>query len=156
MFTLANISDANIEAHQEEKIQTVCKNMEGFSRKEVKGATLAPIAQLKVAHPPDSKFKLMVSSPSFKNCSVTVNRVTNAHAFFGPDLPDLAGRSTRQKPQRVVPDYMGIPRGLYERHKYVTLTVDVMFVKGIAFFVSLSRGLECTPVNMYLIKRQRS
>ena len=36
---------------------------------------------------------------------------------------------------------MGIPRGLYERHKYVTLTADVMFVNGIAFWVSLSRGI---------------
>ena len=58
-------ANANIEAQQERKIQTACKNMEGFSRKEVKGATLARIAQSKVAHPPDSQFKLMVSSPSF-------------------------------------------------------------------------------------------
>ena len=52
---------ANIEAFQANNIQTVCKNMEGLSRKEVKGAVLACIAQLKVAHPPDSKFKQMVA-----------------------------------------------------------------------------------------------
>ena len=84
----------------------------------------------------------MVSSPSFKNCPVTVNDVTNARTIFDPDLPGLAGRSTRQKPQRVVPEYMGIPRGLYERHTHVTLTADVMFVNGIAFLVSLSRGIR--------------
>ena len=116
--------------------------MEGFSRKEVQRAALARIAQSKVAHPPDSKFKQMVSSPSFKNCPVTVNDVTNARAIFGPDLAGLAGRSTRRKPKRVVPEYMGIPRELYERHKYVTLTADVMFVNGIAFLVSLSRGIR--------------
>ena len=65
-FASEMFANANIEAHQEKKIQTVRKNMEGFSRKEVKGATLACIAQSKVAHPPDSKFKLMVSSTSFK------------------------------------------------------------------------------------------
>ena len=77
-----------------------------------------------------------------KNFPVTVNDVTNSRAIFGPDLPGLAGRSTRQKPKRVVPEYMGIPWELYERHKYVTLTVDVMFVNGIAFLVSLSRGIR--------------
>ena len=39
-------------------------------------------------------------------------------------------------------DYMGRPPAIYERYKYVTLTVDVMFVNGIAFLVSLSRGIR--------------
>ena len=64
-FASEMFANANIEALQERKIQTVRKNMEGFSCKDVKGATSARIAQSKVAHPPDSKFKLMVSSPSF-------------------------------------------------------------------------------------------
>ena len=37
---------------------------------------------------------------------------------------------------------MGIPQGLYERHNYITLTADVMFVNGIVFLVSLSRGIR--------------
>ena len=100
---------------------------------------MARVAQSKVAHPPDSKFKLMVNSPSLKNCPVTVQDITNSREIFGPDLPGLQGRSTRQKPKRVVPEYMGIPWAIYERYKYVTLTADVMFVNGIAFLVSLSR-----------------
>ena len=55
-FSCEMFANANIDALQEQKIQTVRKNMEGFSRKEVKGSTLARIAQSKVAHPPDSKF----------------------------------------------------------------------------------------------------
>ena len=37
---------------------------------------------------------------------------------------------------------MGIPRAVYERYKYVTLTADVMFINGFAFLVSLSRGIR--------------
>ena len=73
---------------------------------------------------------------------MTVQDITNSRAIFGPDLPGLQGRSTRQKPKRVVPEYMGIPRAIYERYKYVALTADVMFVNGIAFLVSLSRGIS--------------
>ena len=133
---------ANIDAAQEKIIQTVRKNMEGYSRKEVKRAIMARVAQSKVAHLPDSKFKLMVNSPSLKNCPVTDHDITNSRAIFGPDLPGLQGRSTRQKPKRVVSEYMGIPWAIYERYKYVTLTADVMFVNRIVFLVSLSRGIR--------------
>ena len=62
-FASEMFANANIEALQECKIKTIRKNMEGFSRKEVKGAHLARIVQSKVAHPPESKLKLMVTSP---------------------------------------------------------------------------------------------
>ena len=155
--TTESFANANIEAFQEKSLQTVCKNMEGFSRKEVRGATLARIAQSKVVHPPDTKFKQMVSSPIFKNYRVTAKEITNFRAIFGPGLPGLQGRSTRRKPKRLVPEYMGIPRALYEHHKYVTLTADVMFVNGIAFLVSCSRGIRLYRcVNMYRIERRSS
>ena len=69
-FASETFAHANIEAFQEKTIQTVRKNMEEFSRKAIKRAILARAAQSNVAHPPNSKFKLMVSSPSLKNCTV--------------------------------------------------------------------------------------
>ena len=117
-------------------------NMKGFSRKEVKRATVARKAQIKMRHPPDTKFKQLVNSDSVKNCPVTAQYNTNSRAFFSPDLPGLQGRTTRKKPTKVVAVYMGIPKGIYERYKYVILTADVMFVNGIAFLVSLSRGIR--------------
>ena len=37
---------------------------------------------------------------------------------------------------------MGMPRAIYERYKDIVLTADVMFVNGIAFLVTLSRGIR--------------
>ena len=37
---------------------------------------------------------------------------------------------------------MSIPRAIYERYKDIVLTADVMFVNGIAFLVTLSRGIR--------------
>ena len=91
--------------------------MEGFLRKEVKQAALAHIIQPKVAYPPDQKFEQMVSSESLKNHPLTVKDIANARVIYGPNLPGLAGRSTRQKPKLVEPEYMGIPQDLYERHE---------------------------------------
>ena len=39
-------------------------------------------------------------------------------------------------------NHIQIPRVILERHQVVTLTVDVMFVNGVPFLVSASRGLN--------------
>ena len=43
---------------------------------------------------------------------------------------------------RVEPGYMGIPRGLYERHTFVTLMVDVMFVNRTESLATLSKEIR--------------
>ena len=39
-------------------------------------------------------------------------------------------------------DYAEIPRDIVDMHKYVTLVADVMFVNGLPFLVSSSRGIS--------------
>ena len=58
-FALANIRDS-----QQKGLNTVRKNYEGFTKREVKGAITARIAQGKLAHVLDKKFKQLVSSKS--------------------------------------------------------------------------------------------
>ena len=62
--------------------------------------------QARVAHPTDEKFKHMVSRKSLDNCSIVANDVTNARAIFGPNRPGLRGETVRQRPERVVPEYL--------------------------------------------------
>ena len=142
-FAHANIeANQDIKAIQERNIQTVRMKMKDFSRREVKGAIAARKAQIKMGHPPDTKFKQLINSDSIKNCKVTAQDISNSRVIFGPDLPGLQWRTNRKKPTRVVPVYMGIPRAIYERYKDLVLTADVMFVNGIAFLVTLSRGIR--------------
>ena len=95
-----------------------------------------------VGHPTDDRFKQMVRSKSFTNCRVKVSDVTNAKTIFGPYLPCLEGETTRQKPERVDPEYTEIPRDFYELHKFVTLTDDVIFMNGVAFLTTLSQDIR--------------
>jgi hypothetical protein len=39
-------------------------------------------------------------------------------------------------------DYVEIPRDLVDMYKYVTLVADVMFVNGLPFLVTSSRGIS--------------
>ena len=95
-----------------------------------------------MAHPTDETFKQMVSSESFDHCPVVASDVTNARTIFCPNRAGLRGKTVRQRPERVIPEYLGIPKDFYRLHHFVTLTADVMFVNGIAFFTTLGRDIR--------------
>ena len=72
-------------------IEIVRKNFEGYTKRQVKNAILAHEAQAMVAHPPNEKFKQMVSNENLRNCSVKVEDITNTQTFFGPGCSRLKG-----------------------------------------------------------------
>jgi hypothetical protein len=76
------------------------------------------------------------------NCPVTPNAVQNAHRIFGSDLAGVRGQTVRQPPDSVTTNYIQILCALLERHQWVTLAVNVMFVNGVPFLVSVARGLN--------------
>ena len=45
-------------------------------------------------------------------------------------------------PDSVTTNYVQIPRVILKRHQLVMLAVDVMFVNGVPFLVSVARGLN--------------
>ena len=122
-------------------VQTVRGNYEGYTKEQVVKAAEARDAQAMMAHPTDAKMKHLVSSThAVKNLDITVDAITNAHQIFGPDLAGVKGKTVRKKPGAVRPEYVKIPREVFERIKDVTLTADVMFVNGLPFLVTSSRG----------------
>ena len=123
-------------------MQTVCKNYEEFTKKEVEHAILAHKAQLHVGNQSEKQCKEMVSSPNLENCPVTATDVSNAHVIFGPDLPGVKGKTVHRSPHRVEMEYLEIPHDYYTLQKFITLTADVMFVNGIPFLTTLSRKIR--------------
>jgi hypothetical protein len=76
------------------------------------------------------------------NCPIRPTAVKNGNVIFGPDLAGVRGRTVRRPPESVLTDYVQIPRIILERYQLVTLAVDVMFVNGVPFLVSVSRDLN--------------
>ena len=73
-------------------LQTVRKNMEGLTKREVKKAGLARKAQARVGTPMEADFIEMVSKGTLSNCPVTPVDIANARHVFGPDLPGIKVR----------------------------------------------------------------
>ena len=128
-------------------IETVRKNMEGFTLEEVKRATKARDAMAMMAHPPLEKLKHLVSRTNhLGNVPFTADDLTNSNLIYGPDRGAIRGKTVRQKPSRVRPTYVQIPLQLYEKLRDVTLTADVMFVNSLPFFITVSRRIKLITV----------
>jgi hypothetical protein len=133
-------------------VNTVQANFEGFTRHEVEKTNEARCLQGMIGNPTKREFSGMVCEKLINNCPVTVHDIKNATRIFGPDLANLGGKTTRTKPERVRVKIVQIPWDFVQLHKYVTLVADVMFVNGLPFLVTSSRGLSLVTVE-YLPSR---
>ncbi len=128
------------------------RELEGYTRKEIKRAREARRIQGMIANPTEREFSAMVREKLLANCPITVQDVNNAHYIHGRDLANIRGKMTRRKPEHVQVDYVQIPRDFVNMHKYVTLAADVMFMNGLPFLVTLSRGISLVMIE-YLPSR---
>jgi hypothetical protein len=94
---------------------------------------------------PNRDFLGMVHSGMITNCTWSPDAVINANRIIGPNLTGVRGHTVRRPPESVTTNHIRIPRALLERHQRVTLAVDVMFVNGVPFLVSISRGFNLVP-----------
>ena len=127
-------------------IQIVCQQYEGFTKCEVQDATAARKAQAMTGHPTDAQFLKMVSNNSIKNCPVKPDHITNPHSIFSPSIAGVRGQTTRQKSEQVEAVVWRTPDDFHCLHKIVILMVNVMFVNGMAFLITISQKLRLSKV----------
>jgi hypothetical protein len=131
--TFLLVNDADIQMlhidHNHLHVNTVRKNFNGFSRKQVEGATAACRLMGMVAIPSPCDFEGMVHLNMLKDCPITNDVIKNVHTIFGTDLTTIRGKTVRRRPKRVITDYVNIPRLLVDANQRVTLAADVMFCK---------------------------
>ncbi len=103
-----------------------------------------------IANPTEREFAGMVWEKLLAICPITVRNVENANQIFGPNLANLRGKTTRAKPDHVRVEYARILKDFIQLHKYVTLVADVMFVNGLPFLVTSSRGISLVTIEHLL------
>ena len=127
-------------------VTTVAENYEGFTKREVLKAHEARRLQRMLGCPSDRDFQGMVREKLIANCPVTITDVQNAYQILGPDLAGLRGKTVRRKPEHVAVDYVAVPRDFLDRHRNVTVTADLMFVNGLPFLITQSRGINLVTI----------
>jgi hypothetical protein len=128
-------------------INTVSRNMEGFTKRQIQRAEVARTLYATLSYPSWKDFAWIIRSNQIKDCPVTVADVDVAFKIWGKNVAALKGKTTRTKPLPVATDFVKIPKEILDLHRDVSLTADIFFVNKIPFFLTLSRNICFTAVN---------
>ena len=63
-----------------------------------------------IDHPYKRDYKSMVSNNIIQNCPITDSDIPNAHTIFGTNLNGTRVKTMQQKMDRVVMDYIAVPK----------------------------------------------
>ena len=133
-------------------VDTVDIRAEGYTPRQVAAGRVARKAISMMGSPSVSTMKVMVRDNLINNCPVTVESLNIADDIFGPDVASIQGKMARRRPAHVGLDEVEVPPEIFDRNSSVVVVADVMFVNGLAFLVSVSRGLTLVTVS-YLATR---
>ena len=112
-------------------LKTVRKNFEGWTKREIKEATLAGTLQSRVGNMSDSKLRHMVSVNGLTNSPVRPEHMTNASCIFGPNVAALEGKTVRRPSPRVHTDGgVSIPDNFHRLHHFISLVLMFFLSTG--------------------------
>ena len=121
---------------------TVAENEQLFSPRQVKAARAAQELMRRMGFMSSKDEAAMLNAGSILNCPVTAADVYRATRIDGPDVASLKGKTT-SKPSKIVKiEYLPRPVPATQ-----TLHVDIMFVEGEPYLISVSTPLLLTMVN---------
>ena len=123
-------------------INTVANNQSKYTVKEYRMAELARKVQCMIGRPSTKDYLDIVDNNQLRNCPVDRNNVSAAENILGPDVGSLKGKTVRESSDQVVHLRTNIPPQLYERYKDVSLSIDIMFINKVAFFMTRSKSLR--------------
>jgi hypothetical protein len=125
-------------------VSTVKEESEGFSKRQIEQAKTARDFQAKVGHPSTQDMQSIVKSNLIVDCPVTAEDIDRAEKIYGPSVPILKGKTTRQTPSSVASDYVAVPPEIMSANKHVTLSGDLFFINKVPFFSTISDHIKFT------------
>ena len=121
-------------------VATVEGNEKLYTRREVAAAKEAVRLRANLGYPSVSDLTRSIKNGGLLNCPVTVRDVHRAVRIYGQDLAVLKGQTTRKKPEHVPIEVLLEEKAM--EFKQLTAAMDIMFVTGVPFLLTVSRGLS--------------
>ena len=114
-------------------VQTVTENQLQYTKRQVDDAKSARDLAQKLGHVSNSKLVEMLKRGDIVGTRVTTQDVVRAEAIFGPSVAALKGKTRATSSEIIKREY--VPRPMLAVQN---LLVDVMFVEGIPYLLSIS------------------
>ena len=84
-----------------------------------------------------------------RNCDVAEKDIALTKKIFGPDVATLKGKSTRQKPRKVVDKEIEIPDEFVSKERNIELSIDIIFINKETLIMTIDRSImfkACVPL----------
>jgi hypothetical protein len=125
-------------------VNTVDNNREGFTNCAYNKDKQARRALGMVGYPSERDFCNIVSSNMIINCPVTPTDINAAKQNFGPNIASLKGKTVRFAQEPILTSYVKVPQEIIDLNKEITIAAEVMFIHGMGFMITGSRGVKFT------------
>ena len=122
-------------------VQTLDENKKFYTDQQIERAKTARELYQALGTPSVRDFKNIIHMNMIKNNPVTLEDIKILENIFGPDIGALKRKTTQQKAETIINDYIEIPSELVTKHENVTLFMDTLFINGMPFLATISKHL---------------
>ena len=134
-------------------VQTVADNMKLFTKQQIEGALKARHLYETLGYPSNADFETVLRAGGIGGCTLTADNAKVAYKIWGDSIPRLKGSTVRETGQRKRQSLVKVPRELIQLQQKVQIGIDIFFVNGHIFFMTLSRKICFTTVT-HLVNRK--
>lgn len=137
-------------------VTTVDGKKSKYTSRDYSTALYARQLQNILGFPSTRTYIKVIENKLLSNCPVTKQDIIAAEDIFGPAVAALKGKTTRRRPEPVQVNLVDIPHDIIARYREVILAADIMYVNGVAFFVTVSRNIKFGTAEMILNKSNKT
>jgi hypothetical protein len=133
-------------------VSTVKESMSKFSKFAYQHAIEAQRLQNIIIRPPSQKYRDVILD-HLRDSKVTKADIDAAEQTFGPNVGSIKGKTVCHSTDPVTPSIDAVPFEVMKLHGNITLTIDIMFVNKIPFFITKSQDIHFVTIEA-LLNRQ--
>ena len=124
------------------QVASVEENLTKYTQRDINKAKDARKFQVIFNNISTPKLLNIVDTNQVRGLSITREDVKRAETIYGPNVYALKGKTTNRKVDHVVVPITRIPKEILKDYKNITLCIDVMFINGIKFLLTVSRNID--------------
>ena len=95
-----------------------------------------------IGRPSTKDYLDIFDNNQLRNCPIDRSNVVAAEVILGPEVGSLQGKTACSSSAQVTYLKVNIPPHLYEIYKDVSLSIDIMFINKVAFFMTKSKNIR--------------
>ena len=127
-------------------LQTVDENLKNYTKRQRKDIKKARTLYERMMFPSQDSFSNTVNHNSLKNCPIDGVAAKHMDQVYSRNVHAIKGKTTRQSHRRVESAIVPVPPHILQAHSDVTLCIDLFYVDGLTFLLTVSRNIHKVTV----------